>query len=653
MSHFESTRIATEFTSSVGTIAAPTPATGIPFSYGPDYTIGATGRGSVTLGGATSTHIVTDATAGNIRYRYNNGTWKVMLAADKSRAQGGYRDQSEGHFRQMAIGLRNPARLEFRNVNDVRPESLRIFDNANQEVDLYDINNYQLNSVNSTPRRTREDFESGSAEIGRTLGFLSFPASVEVGAQQRTQTRDIRRRNENWTYNGINGDRSPVPFVSPVYKGQYHYYGFRNIPHVSPILAYSAYQANPSLFTKTAAQLVTEETFRITNSQFFEEGVSAYYAQTEFSLFKYRLKVLTGVRYEKTETEGLGALVDVGAIWARNPDGTFVRDAAGQRVRRPEAGAASSMQQLRLTHQERAFRSNRSYDGYYPSIHLNYNFADNLIGRAAWAKTYGRPNLNNIIPTAQVDEADLDENEMGDPSVVQGSITVTNTGLKPWSADNFDLSLEYYTKGGGLFSAGVFLKEIKDFFSNIVRVATPADVELLGIDPRYVGWRVSSQINGGAARVSGVEFNVRQSLRELGAWGRNATVFINGTKLKLEGESEAAFNAFTPESLNWGFSYSRRPATFMAKWNYRGKRRLGAQPQLAPDAFEYDDRRLTLDLNLDVEIKKWLQFYVAAQNVFNARAVTMRYGSATPDYAKIYLTGANGVGITMGIKGTF
>jgi outer membrane receptor protein involved in Fe transport len=91
----------------------------------------------------------------------------------------------------------------------------------------------------------------------------------------------------------------------------------------------------------------------------------------------------------------------------------------------------------------------------------------------------------------------------------------------------------------------------------------------------------------------------------------------------------------------------------MAKWNYRGKRRLGAQPALGVDAFEFDDRRLTLDLNLDYQLKKWLQLYVAAQNVFNARTVTMRYGSATPDYAKIYLTGANGVGLTLGVKGTF
>jgi iron complex outermembrane receptor protein len=653
VSHFASTRIATEFTASAGTNATPTPATGIPLAYGEDYTIGATGRGSLTLGGATSTHIVTDASAGNVRYRHDDGVWRITLAADKSRAEGGYRDQSEGHFRQMAISLRNPARLEFRNVNQVRPESLRILDNGNREVDLYDIANYQLTTVNSTPRRTREDFEGGSVDIGRTLGFLPFPATVQVGAQQRTQTRDIRRRNENWTYNGINGDRSPAPFVSPVYFGQYHYYGFRNLPHVSPILAYRAYQANPGLFTKTAAQLVTEETFRINNSQLFEEGVTAAYAQTEFSLLRSRLRVLTGVRYERTETAGLGALVDAAAVWLRNADGTFFRNTTGQRVRRAEAGAVGSMEQLRLTHQERKYRADRGYDGYYPSLHVTYQVTENLIGRAAWARTYGRPNLNNLIPTAQVDEADLDSAQLGDPSVVKGNITVTNTGLRPWSADNYDLALEHYSQGGGLLSAGVFLKDIRSFFSDTVRIATASDLEAFGLDPRYLGWRVSTQVNGGSARVYGAEFNVRQTLGVLGAWGRQATVFVNGTKLRLEGESTASFNAFTPEGLNWGFSYTRRPATFMAKWNYRGKRRLGAQPALGADAFEYDDRRLTLDLNLEVELRRRLQFYAAAQNVFNTRAVTLRYGSATPAYGKVYLTGANGVGLTMGLKGSF
>lgn len=650
VSHFQSTRIASEFTADAGTNATPTPATGTPFSYGPDYTIGATGRGSVTLGSATSTHIITDATAGDVRYRYDNGTWKVTLSADKSRAEGGYHDISKGHFRQMGISLRNPARLVFQGINPTRPATLQIFDNNNQPVDLYDIRNYQLNTVNSTPRNTLEDFDAGTVDIGRTIPFLPFPASWQIGAQQRTQTRDIRRQNENWTYNGINGDRSPAPFLTPVYFGQYNYYGFRGVPEVSPIKAWDAYQANLALFTKTAAQLVTEETFRINNSLYFKEGVRAGYAQTEFSLLQSRLKVLTGVRYEQTDTQGLGPVVDPAAVWQRNADGSFARDAAGLRIRRADAGAAGSLQELKLTTREREFHAEQTYDGYYPSLHLNYNFAENLIGRAAYAKTYGRPNLTNILPSAQVSEADLDQAQLGDPNVVKGTITVTNTGLRPWSADNYDLSVEYYTKNGGVISAGAFVKDLKDFFVNSVSIATAADAEALGLDARYAGWRITTTRNGGSARVAGVELNLTQSLRELGAWGRNVNVFVNGTKLHLEGESEAAFNAFTPEGLNWGFSYSPKRATFMAKWNYRGKRRLGS---LTNGAYEYDDRRLMLDLNFDYQVGKRIQLYASAQNVFNSRAVTMRYGPTTPDYAKAYLTGAFGVGITMGVKGSF
>ncbi|HRE80097.1 MAG TPA: TonB-dependent receptor, partial [Opitutaceae bacterium] len=653
-SHFESKRIATEFNINVGTNPTPNPATAIPLTFGPDFVSGATGRGSMTTGGAASVHGVTDTMAGNLRYRFDNGVWRVQVGVDQSRAVGGYRDTAKGHFRQMGISLRGASRVVFRDIMEVRPGTIEVYDVNNQLIDYTNPANYQLTTANSTPRRTDDRFESGFADVRRTLDFLPFPASVQVGALERNHTRDIRRRNENWTYNGINGDRSPVPFLSQVHTNEYHYYGFRGFPLISPKLAWEAFQANPALFSKTAAQAVTEETFRRVNSEYFDETVTAYYAQIEFSLLKSRLKGLTGVRYEKTVTEGQGPLIDNAAIWQRNPDGSFVRDpVTNLRLRKPEAGAANSMEQLNLTHVERGYRANRSYDGLYPSLHLNYDLTENLVLRGAYAKTYGRPNLTDVIPTATVDEADLDDDEIGDPSIVQGNITLRNTGLKPWSADNYDLSLEYYTKQGGIFSAGVFLKEITDFFGTDVRIATLADTEQLGIDPRYVGWRISTKFNSGDARVTGAEFNIRQSLRELGEWGRHFNVFINGTKLELQGDRDADFSAFTPESLNWGFSYNRKPIMFMAKWNYRGKRRLAAFPNLGPDAYAYDDRRLTLDLNAEIQIRKAIFFYVAAQNVFNVPSLEMRYGSSTPDYAKDHRWGYNGVGITMGIKGTF
>ena len=65
----------------------------------------------------------------------------------------------------------------------------------------------------------------------------------------------------------------------------------------------------------------------------------------------------------------------------------------------------------------------------------------------------------------------------------------------------------------------------------------------------------------GGARVTGVEFNVRQSLAPLGGIGRYFSVFANATKLKLEGSSSAAFTRFVPTSANWGVTFTKRPFT--------------------------------------------------------------------------------------------
>ena len=64
--------------------------------------------------------------------------------------------------------------------------------------------------------------------------------------------------------------------------------------------------------------------------------------------------------------------------------------------------------------------------GFYPSLHLNYNLADDFVLRVAYAKTLGRPDYADIIPNIDIDE-DVDP-------TLPGTITVANTGLKPWTA---------------------------------------------------------------------------------------------------------------------------------------------------------------------------------------------------------------------------
>jgi TonB-dependent receptor len=403
----------------------------------------------------------------------------------------------------------------------------------------------------------------------------------------------------------------------------------------------------------TPAQTVAAEQFHITNSEWIRETVTAGYAQLETSLLKNRLNVLTGVRWEKTDDTGVGPVYEAANAFVRNANGTFARDARGQRIRRPDAGAVGSMEELRLTREERGYRAQRAYDGYYPSLHLTYHITENFQARLAYARTYGRPDFSEIIPNSTISERDLDETQLGDPNAFRGTIDIRNSGLKPWTADNYDLSLEYYTALGGVFSAGAFRKEIQDFFANDVRIATAADLEELGVDPQYVGWQLSTKYNSGSARVMGIELSLRHSLSPLGRWGRFFTVFANATKLQLSGARQADFSGFIPQNVNWGVTFTKKPVTLIAKWNYRGEQKLAALPAFGPDAFNYTEERITLDLSADYQISKRISLNTNVRNLFNAYLVSTRYGSATPAYAQPRQYKHFGVYISAGLKGTF
>jgi TonB-dependent receptor len=647
------------WTFNAGTNGTPTPAGGTPLTFSPNETNGATGRGVVSMGGGHH-HITQTLSSENLRYRFEDGTWRIMAGgayskshsynnamASRTNERGRY-----GHFNNLARTLNQPVRLVFTGLGGSRPQTIRALNNANQEVDLHDINNYNVTSASSGQVRNNTDIIT-SADLGvrRAFGFLPVPTSLEIGGAYRNQERDSKRPTYAYSYNGPGGNLSAAPFAAKVFSTPSPFASGRNIPWASPRIAYQMWELDPNLFAPSAAQLVSNRTSEITTSEAIEESVSALYAQGTIRLLRNRLQILAGVRYEKTETEGVGPLVNPAAVWVRNPNGSFARTPAGARIRRPEAGAVGSLEQLALTHTERGYRASRSYDGYYPSAHLTFNATENFQVRFAYAKTYGRPNFSEIIPNSSIDEADVDleTNPLANP----GRINIRNTGLRPWTADNFDLSLEYYTDTGGLFSAGAFRKDISDFFGAVARIATPADIEAFGLDPRYVGWTLSTKVNAGDARISGVEFNLRHSLAFAGNWGRQFQVFVNGTKLELKGNSEADWRGFVPESLNWGFTFARRPFTVMAQWTHQGESQKAPVATMGANAFVFRQPRTSMDLNVEYLVHAKFSVFANVRNVLNEYYTDWAYGPQTPDYAKFRIDTNNGTQWAIGVKGTF
>ena len=642
---------------SVGTNATPAIAGGAPLTFGPTFSYSATGRGTASYGG-NFLHIDARTLGANVRYRWNQGDWSAESGGSASTSKTWMRHVSKGHFNTIGSALANPTgvRVNHDDITPTGPGRITAFDANNRPLDLNDLRNYVLNTAtDGVLRDHRDDTMGADGLLKRGFNAFGVPAAVQIGTQLKSQDRAHRQRSLVYTYNGVNGDRSLAPYAMQVYTPRDNYFhAYDYIPEPSLNRMVEAWGKNPGLFTQTLANQITSETTRLNASQNFKEITTAFYAQMEARFLRNRLLVLTGVRQEKTHTKAAGPLNDPDGAFQRNANGTFVRDAQGARVRKPEAGAAGSLQDLYATRKELGRATNGGFEGFYPSLHLTYNVTPDFLVRAAYARTYGKPDFAQVIPATTIDENETFNSANPAPGSYPGLLIVGNPDLKPWLAQNYDLSAEYYTASGGVVSLGVYRKAISSFFNSITGVAaTPTLLDQLGLDPDYQGWEVRTTVNGGDARIDGAEFNFRQSLKALGGWGRHVSVFANATRLKLHGSRTADFTRLIPESFNHGFTITRDPVTFSLKWNGRGEQRQAASAAQGPDAYLYQEKRTTTDVNFTYQITRWLQLFANGRNIFNVHYNLMRYGPQTPAYAKISSTNAYGVQWAFGVKGTF
>jgi len=173
-----------------------------------------------------------------------------------------------------------------------------------------------------------------------------------------------------------------------------------------------------------------------------EKSKSAYvqYNKTFETAMPFHLAA--GVRYEETEVES-ESLVRIGQ--------TISWDAANEF----NIGFAA----------EQDFDSGSGkYDYVLPALDLRLDIKDNLMVRASYSETIGRPGWRDIQGGA---------NLAGQLRFDGGTGSSGDPGLKPLESTNYDLSLEWYYSDASYVSVGYFRKEISNFISNVITVETP------------------------------------------------------------------------------------------------------------------------------------------------------------------------------------
>ncbi|MBR9909658.1 MAG: TonB-dependent receptor [Gammaproteobacteria bacterium] len=94
------------------------------------------------------------------------------------------------------------------------------------------------------------------------------------------------------------------------------------------------------------------------------------------------------------------------------------------------------------------------YAVWLPNIDFSVEFSEDLVGRVSYSQSISRPTLDDMRATTSVTSA---------PKPGERTADTGNPDLKPFTSDNFDLSLEWYFDESSYVSVGYFRKLVDNF----------------------------------------------------------------------------------------------------------------------------------------------------------------------------------------------
>ncbi len=619
---------------------------------GPTSTQGAaTGVGTATMNSGSDDELFNTSKLVTAKYTHRGAVWQIDAGGSFMHADFRQLNLQNGHFASVAATIpnliisgegigENGASTPARYTASTRTGApVSIFDGGNYTITSFGANDPDFNTYRMT----------GNLDFGREFR-AGIPFKLKTGFAVDRLERYREQRSYTWDFRP-NGQTTGVALLAGNYpffdesfdRETKSVHGARG-RWISKAKAFDLFQQRPDWFVLNEA---TSHQNYVSNQLRLVETVSAGYLRSDWNFINNRLLVVAGVRYERTSDSGYGPLNDPAAQYQKDAAGNIVRNAAGV----PIFLTNDPLERARLRYVAKGTQVRRDYGDFYPSINSSFEIAPNLLARAAYARTIGRPNVNFITPGSTYSE----------PTVAQPTITVNNPSLKPWTADNYDLTLEAYNLKGAFASIGVFRKDISDFFGSVRMPVTPELLNEYGLsdDPLYADYDIVTMSNAGDARITGLEFNYRQSLTFLPEWARRSQVFVNASRMRLVGSASAEFDGFNPSTYAAGINFVRPRFFIKLSLTYQGEtRRTLAAPSAAngipADTYNYQDARRRISLAVQYSFTKHVSFFGNVADLgggFNPSS--LRYAPGTPEYAKISRRQELGSTITVGVKGTF
>lgn len=488
---------------------------------------------------------------------------------------------------------------------------------------IYDPASYYMSTMRKQSYKSPNDVYTFRADALKRFD-TAMPTSIKMGGKFTSDTRRPRFDLGLYTWTGADGvansgDDSMAPYANLSYRQSEDRYG--PFPFITNMRAPT--DAPAGYWRQTAADAYASYADAMNSRAEYSEDITAAYIQGTIKLGK--LRVLGGVRMEETDTSGTAWTRDTTATWGGNSVGGTSVDPAVVEANRQRA-ARSFIRRNTIE---------GSYRKYFPGIHFTYEPIQLLQFRASYNKSISRPPVPSLIPTLSV-------NPTTDPATVTGG----NPNLRPYMADNFEVSVSKYFEPVGELSAGVFLKKIDDYFRSFPTRLGPQGIDGQGL---YAGYDYVTSQNIGSAEIKGLELNYRQQFSFLPGIFRGLGGYANFTFLKAEGDfgTVATTNKLanlSPRQANFGLTFRHRGFEAHVLGNYQGEK---YKATVAPIEV-YNESRMTWDLKFQYAFNRRYDVFLDIVNITDEPPRT----DVSLNGLKFFRTN-QGVGFSLGARARF
>ncbi len=686
-----------------------------PEDWGPDFVTGK--FGSSQKGDTTVTMLDSKGQTnfGYIRYALDKGPWVILAVASSSVSDSDYRSAANSHFSEVDMNLNNVGQVIFKNIRDGMPGQITVLDKSGNPLDYTRIANYSINGLSSgtftalagsAHNKTTDNVYK--LDVQRDLNFFPqrlMSLTFKAGFYREELKTEKSGPGVTWGYQYV-GPASAfdvTQYQDNVYTNISPGFGLPAMQWVDPYKVYRFYQAHPDYFSSTSddtsngTSIAASNWISYVNTQYSIKKTSdSYYAMLTGRFFHNRLSIIAGARKQRDKLVGREPFQVKDFRYLKNSDGTLYRDSAypnGVDMTKASALSDAALQSrlatagitfdhvLNLNSLEAAklqYIPNHQVDQSRstpttPSVNVAYDITKNLVARVGWSRTHAVPDFQTGSSYDALGRVQF--NESTDPNAFPaGTIVINNPSLKPWTADDWDFALSYYTPTGGSLSVDYWMKKIKDFWitndvllddSNYADVMTSFG---LTPDSTYVNWQIQSSTNGiGTATTHGYEFDARQSLGFLGRWGKPFLVFANYSIKKLSQNQNGDQIGPTSNAFgSAGLSFSLKRVSLIVKATHQNTAYANQSftanyidsstgQKLSDKIFEYFPAVTRVDVQFNFQFSRRLGFFIDGRNVLNSKLKMVQYDSLNiwPKYAVPFDTRDTGIQWTMGIRGTF